>query len=61
MSVQQEVIKQVNEASKNLLGAYSLATQTNPMAADLPVFQKLLELQKELGTVMQNISKVRGL
>lgn len=60
-SVQQDVIKLVNEASKKLLEAYSLAVKANPMAQDLPVFKRLMELQKELGTVMQEISKVRGL
>ena len=61
MSVQQEVIKHVNSASASLKEAYSLAVRTNPMAQDLPAFLKLVELQKELGTVMQQISKVRGL
>lgn len=61
VSVQQEVIKQVSESAKGLLAAYNMATKANAMAENLPVFQRLLQLQKELGTVMQEISKVRGL
>jgi len=61
VSQQQEVIRQLNEASKLILGAYSLAINTNPMAADLPVFQDLLQLQKNLAEMMQQVGKVRGL
>ena len=61
MSVQQEVIQKLNVAAKELLAAHSLAAKANPMAQDLPVFQRLMELQKELGTLMQGISRVRGL
>lgn len=61
MSVQQEVIKMINGAAKEVLAAHSLAVKTNPMAENLPVFQQLLVLQKKLGDAMQEISKVRGL
>lgn len=61
VSVQQEVIQKLNVAAKELLAAHSLATKANPMAQDLPVFQRLMEMQRELGTLMQGISKVRGL
>lgn len=61
MSVQQEVIKDISAAAKTLLGAHSTAVKANPMAQDLPVFKRLMEMQKELGTIMQEISKVRGL
>lgn len=61
ISVQQNVIKQVSEAAKVLLSAHTMAVKANPMAESLPVFQRILVLQKELGTVMQEISKVRGL
>ena len=60
-SVQQDVIKLVSEASKKLLEAHALAVKTNPMAQDLPVFVTVQRLQKELGEVMQGVSKVRGL
>jgi len=60
-SIQQEVIKKVAAATKELQDAHRIAVNQNPMAQDLPVFQKLVALQKELGEVMQGISKVRGL
>ena len=59
--VQQVVIRKLNEASKLVLEAYSLATKTNAMAQDLPVFQEMLKEQKKLGELMQQVSKVRGL
>lgn len=58
---QQEIIKLLNGAAKDLLAAHAIAVKKNPMAQDLPVFQLLLRLQKELGECMQGISKVRGL
>ncbi len=61
VNVSQEVIKKINEGAGCLSAAYAMAVQKNGMAADLPCFQRLMELQKELGTVMQQISKVRGL
>ena len=61
MSVQQDVIKQISEAAKQLLAAHQLAVKTNAMSESLPVFQKLLKLQRELGDVMQEVSKIRGL
>lgn len=60
-SVQQEIVKLINKASKDILEAHSIAVKKNPMAQDLPVFQQLLGVQKDLGNIMQGISKVRGL
>lgn len=60
-NVQQDVIKKVASASAELFAAHQLAIKKNPMAQDLPVFQRLLKVQKELGEIMQEISKVRGL
>ena len=60
-SVQQEIIKLLGGAAKEILAAHSLAVKKNPMAQDLPVFQQLQRLQKDLGTAMQEISRVRGL
>jgi hypothetical protein len=59
--IQQEIIKKISAATKELQDAHRLAVKQNPMAQDLPVFQKLVRLQKELGEAMQEISKVRGL
>lgn len=60
-SVQQEVIKKLSAASKELQEAHRLAVKKNPMAQDLPVFQRVLKMQKDLTEVMQEVSKVRGL
>lgn len=60
-SLQQEIIKKLNGAAKEILAAHQLAVQKNPMAQDLPVFIELLGVQKKLGDAMQAISKLRGL
>lgn len=60
-NTQQEIIKLINGAAKDLLAAHSIAVKKNPMAQDLPVFKELMEVQKSLGTIMQGVSKVRGL
>ncbi len=61
MSVQKEIQQHLNTAAKELQAAVALATKTNPMAADLPVFISMTAMQKEMGTLMQQVSKVRGL
>lgn len=60
-NTQQEIIKLINGAAKDLLAAHSIAVKKNPMAQDLPVFKELMEAQRSLGTIMQGVSKVRGL
>jgi len=55
------IIDHLNAAAKELGAAYNLATKANPMAADLPVFQAIQKMQKDVGTLMQQVSKVRGL
>ena len=56
-----QIMHHLKNAAGELLAAYQLATKTNPMAADLPVFIQVQRLQKEIGDAMQAISKVRGL
>lgn len=60
-NTQQEIIKLINGAAKDLLAAHSIAVKKNPMAQDLPVFKELMEVQRGLGNIMQGVSKVRGL
>lgn len=61
MNASKQVMQHLNQASKELLEAYNLATKTNPMAADLPVFHEIMAMQKKVGDLMQQVSKVRGL
>jgi hypothetical protein len=61
MSVRDGIITKISAAANELSNAYLDAVKANPMAADLPVFQKLQKLQKELTAVMQEVNKVRGL
>ena len=61
MSSAKEITAHLNAAAKELGSAYNLAIKANPMAADLPVFQAIQKMQKDVGTLMQQVSKVRGL
>ena len=61
MSIQKTIQTHLNTAAKELQAACSLATKTNPMSADLPVFMAVAKMQKDIGELMQQVSKVRGL
>lgn len=61
MSVQKEIQQHLNDAAKSLQAAHGLAVKTNSMSADLPVFMEVAKMQKDVGTLMQQVSKVRGL
>lgn len=61
MSIQKEIQTHLNTAAKELQAAIALATKTNPMSADLPVFISIAKMQKDIGELMQLVSKVRGL
>ncbi len=61
MSVQKEIQQHLNEAAKSLQAAHALAVKTNAMSADLPVFISVAQMQKDVGVLMQQVSKVRGL
>lgn len=60
-SIRDNIINRLSTAQLALSEAYQLGVGKNPMAADLPVFQEMQALGKEIATVMQKVSKVRGL
>ena len=59
--VKQQVIALLNEASAKLLEAHATAQKANPMIQDVPVFQAMVKHQKEIGELMQQVNKLRGL
>ncbi len=59
--VQGEVMKLVQKAQSDLAQAQEVALKANPMTADVPVFRRMQEIQKELGGMMLEVSKLRGL
>lgn len=61
VSVKQKVIALLNEASAKLLEAHTTAQKANPMIQDVPVFQAMVKHQKEIGELMQQVNKLRGL
>ena len=60
-SVQGMVISSLVGALAGLKDAYKIGVDKTPMAANVPVFQRMLALQKELQTMMIEVGKVRGL
>ncbi len=56
-----KVITAMSAAQQELGKAWQAAMQANPMTADVPVFQRIQGMQKELGAMMMEVSKIRGL
>ena len=58
MQKKDEVIHKVNAAIELLAAARNTAVETNPLAASVPEFANLLEINKELGSIMRAVSKM---
>lgn len=56
-----QVMQALKEASDNLSAAWSMGVKANAMAADLEVFKRMKDMQKELGQMMLTITKLRGM
>ena len=61
VSKREEVMSALEAAATQLGMAYSIAVESNAMAADLPVFKEVAAKQKEVVALMQQVSRVRGL
>jgi len=61
ISAKAEIITYVVQAQKALNDGHSAAVKANSLAFDIACIQDLQRLSKELGLVMQAISKLRGL
>jgi hypothetical protein len=61
MDVKTSVVGHLAIASKEIQAAYKDGTDYHPMAAEIPVFQKLQGLIKELNAIMLEVNKLRGL
>ncbi len=55
------VLGKIKDSSQALSEAYALAMGANPLAADVPVFQKMQALAKEVSALMLEVNKLRGL
>lgn len=55
------VIRHLNNAVQEVAKAYQTGAEANPMCADVAVFQKMTAMQKELGAMMLEVNKMRGL
>ena len=56
-----EIIVDLRNAAESLRKAWTAAVKANPMASDLPAFQRLKDMEKELAKLMLDVTKVRGL
>lgn len=61
VSTREEVVGKIKESYQALGDALSIATKANPLAADVPVFQKMQALAKEVSALMLEVNKLRGL
>lgn len=55
------VMQKLQNAMQELTLAHSLAVQANPMAAELPIFQQIQGMAKDLQPLMVAMHKLRGL
>lgn len=56
-----QVMEALKGASDNLSAAWVAGVQANAMAADLEVFKKMKDMQKEIGQMMLTVTKIRGM
>lgn len=60
-SAADQIMHCLSAAQSNVGQAMQLGAEANPMTANVPVFQRMAEVQKELGAMMLEVSKLRGL
>lgn len=60
-SAKAHIVQELNVAIGALANASQAAQKANPMAADVPVFQRITAMQKEIGAMMLEVNKVKGL
>lgn len=60
-AAKKDILAALTGAQRELTKAYILATQANPMAADLPCFNRMRAIGTEITALMAEVSKVRGL
>jgi hypothetical protein len=51
----------LKDASTAVNAAWVAGVSGNALAADLPAFQRMKEIEKELGVLMLTVMKLRGL
>lgn len=56
-----QVIQELKVAGDALRNAWSWGVKGNPLAAEIPAFQRMKELEKELGQIMLAVTKLRGM
>lgn len=60
-TIKEQVITELGEALKSTQRAYNIAVGAQPLAADIPAFQRVQQLSREIQDLMQLISRLRGL
>lgn len=60
-TTKEHVINLLNDALKASQQAYNIAVSAQPLAADIPAFQNIQKLSREIQDLMQQVSKLRGL
>lgn len=55
------IILELMEGQACLNRAYRVGIAASPITVSVPVFQEMLTIQKRLGEMMQEVSKIQGL
>lgn len=60
-TIKEQVITELGEALKSTQHAYNIAVGAQPLAADIPAFQQVQKVSRDIQDLMQQISRLRGL
>jgi hypothetical protein len=55
------ILSHLKHSSDSIGLAWTSGVQENALAAELPAFQRMKEIEKELGQLMLTITKLRGI
>lgn len=57
--VRDEIVKEINQAAQALQKAWQLAVTAHPVAAEVPVIQRVKGIATECNELMRQVSKLR--
>lgn len=58
---QTAVLHHISQAQQHLQKAVAAGAASTPLVAEIPVFQQLTQMSKDLTPAMQAVAKMRGL
>lgn len=61
MRGKEAVMHHLSQAQQHLQKAYAAGQEASSLVGEIPVFQRMQEMGKELTVAMQQVAKMRGL